>query len=197
MINILTKNGYIGFAPSTFIKSSVVIPIFLFIAIWHTIKLVRHQASPLRFVLVWAFYLYAYAVVTITLFPISWFSGNSPIHQHPFGEQYMLTLNPINWLNNSKLQIIGNVLLLVPLTLMGGLLFPKLRTLLRAITVAFSVSFVIELSQLVMNYFYLGNRVFDTGDLILNTTGGLIGYVLLVLLMKIFPKEVISKALRA
>lgn len=109
----------------------------------------------------------------------------------------MLTLNPINWLNNSKLQIIGNVLLLVPLTLMGGLLFPKLRTLLRAITVAFSVSFVIELSQLVMNYFYLGNRVFDTGDLILNTTGGLIGYVLLVLLMKIFPKEVISKALRA
>jgi glycopeptide antibiotics resistance protein len=196
MINIFTNHGNFGFAPDLFIKSSVIIPIFLIIAIGHTVRLVRGKSTLPRIVLVWTFYIYLYTVASITQFPISWFNESNPLHRYSFGQQYMVTLNPISWINNSKFQIIGNVLLLVPLTLIGGLIFPRMRTFLRSAIIAFGFSLGIELVQLIMSYFYLGNRVFDVGDLLLNTTGGLIGYGLLVLLTKAFSQDSIARILK-
>ncbi|BDR56783.1 VanZ family protein [Xylocopilactobacillus apis] len=177
------------------LNPEIILPIILMIAIVQTVKLVRNHSSIVKIILVWAFYFYLYKVISLTLFPIGWFDSNSAIHNYPFGMQNMTELNPMKWLSYSKFQIFGNILLLMPLTFIGGIIFPKMRSLSKAVTVSFLVSLLIEISQLTLNYFYLGNRSFDTGDLLLNTIGGLIGYLFLKLFFKVFPAKTVNKIL--
>lgn len=98
----------------------------------------------------------------------------------------MVITNPFEWIKYSKIQIVGNILVLMPLSFIGGFIFQKMRKLSNAVITCFLVSLLIEVTQLIMNYFYLGNRVFDTGDLLLNTLGGLIGYFLMKLMFNFF-----------
>ncbi len=75
----------------------------------------------------------------------------------------------------------GNFLLLVPFTLLGPLLWPRLRAWRMALTIGVGATAVIELLQLafsaVVGY---GYRSVDIDDLIVNTAGALFGYALFV-----------------
>ncbi|HVZ56265.1 MAG TPA: VanZ family protein [Chitinophagaceae bacterium] len=68
--------------------------------------------------------------------------------------------------------VIGNVAGFVPLGVLLPVLFPSLRTASRTIGTVFLISLGFETLQLVFN---LG--VFDVDDLLLNTVGGSIGYL--------------------
>lgn len=67
--------------------------------------------------------------------------------------------------------LLGNIALFIPLGLFLPCLFPSCQTIVRTMTASFFVSLFIEVSQ-----FTFTSRVADVDDLILNTTGGLIGY---------------------
>ncbi|WEV37911.1 VanZ family protein [Lactobacillus sp. ESL0677] len=43
-----------------------------------------------------------------------------------------------------------------------------------------------ESTQLTLSFFYLGNRIFDINDLLLNTLGSLLGFAFFKLCNKIF-----------
>ena len=84
------------------------------------------------------------------------------------------------WLAN-PLNFFGNVILFLPMGFFEVLLHPaysRRRQLLQAALVAAGISLFIEFAQL-FNY-----RVSDIDDLILNTTGGILGALLCMLLQK-------------
>jgi len=66
----------------------------------------------------------------------------------------------------------GNLLGFVPLGILLPLLFKRLRSFSAVIVVVFAFSLAYELTQLCT-----GLGVFDVDDLILNTAGGIIGFI--------------------
>ncbi|MFI1094497.1 VanZ family protein [Streptomyces sp. NPDC020917] len=78
-------------------------------------------------------------------------------------------------LRDSVKQIGGNVLLGVPFGVLLPMLFPRFRGLLRVAAVTALVMVLVETAQGAI----VEGRAFDIDDVILNTTGALIGYLLL------------------
>lgn len=76
------------------------------------------------------------------------------------------------------INLAGNVLIFMPLGFLPPLLWPKWRHLWAAVSLSAGVSLLIEFLQL-----FLGRSV-DVDDLILNTLGGLMGYLLFCLIPK-------------
>ena len=70
----------------------------------------------------------------------------------------------------------GNIIGFIPLGVLLPVLFPFLRKCWRLTLIVFCLSLSFETFQLLT-----GVGVFDVDDLILNTTGGLIGYVFYVI----------------
>jgi hypothetical protein len=78
-------------------------------------------------------------------------------------------------LRDTVKQIGGNVLLGVPFGILLPMLFPRARGLLRVAVLTALVMVLIEATQGAM----VEGRAFDIDDVILNTTGALLGYLLL------------------
>jgi glycopeptide antibiotics resistance protein len=78
-------------------------------------------------------------------------------------------------------QIVGNVVMLLPLGLFIPLNFSKIRKFLPVVSLCFLTSVLIELMQLITSY-----RSTDVDDVILNTTGACIGFLIYKLLEKQF-----------
>jgi len=92
-------------------------------------------------------------------------------------------------------QVLGNFVMLLPLGIFIPLLFPRLSGLFRVVFFCLLVSVSIELMQLVTSY-----RSTDIDDVILNTSGALIGYLIYKLMSTMIRKtgngeypELISK----
>ncbi|APT18329.1 hypothetical protein FC62_GL000888 [Amylolactobacillus amylotrophicus DSM 20534] len=187
MISIVSEDGHHGFAPDVIINSVVLIPFLILVGIISTMILLHRKKSKsvLPF---WLFLGYLYFVISLTIFPVLLFKQTSIINEFSFGLQIMFELNPLAWTKYSTLQIVGNILLLMPLPLFVGVLFKKSRSFKYSILLVLFSTVAIEIIQLVMNYFYLGNRIFDIGDVILNTTGGLLGFALLSAITPILRK---------
>jgi glycopeptide antibiotics resistance protein len=74
-------------------------------------------------------------------------------------------------------QMVGNLLLLMPVGLLGPIALPWLDRWWRVLPVALLLSLAIELAQL-----WIPDRAADVDDLLLNVTGAALGYGLLSLL---------------
>ena len=77
-----------------------------------------------------------------------------------------------------------NILLLFPLIFQLLYLIPALRKIKRVILFSFLLSLSIECTQLVLDFFFDFNRVFEIDDLWTNTLGGYLAWVLYKLLHK-------------
>jgi glycopeptide antibiotics resistance protein len=78
-------------------------------------------------------------------------------------------------LRDTVKQIGGNILLGVPFGILLPMLFPRARGLLRVVVVTALVMVLVEAAQGAI----VEGRAFDVDDVILNTTGALLGYLLL------------------
>jgi glycopeptide antibiotics resistance protein len=75
-------------------------------------------------------------------------------------------------------QIVGNLVLLLPLGFYAPILSPRLRSLAATVAVGAAVSVLIELGQLAVATAYgFPVRVADVDDVLLNTVGVVAGYV--------------------
>ena len=77
-----------------------------------------------------------------------------------------------------------NILLLFPLIFQLLYLIPALRKTKRVILLSFLLSLSIECTQLVLDFFFDFNRVFEIDDLWTNTLGGYLAWILYKLLHK-------------
>lgn len=133
--------------------------------------------------------IYILMVVSVTLFPLEFRESGSPtmnvvpvfntlrdMQEVPRGmEGFMMRF----WMVN----IFGNIILLLPLGIFLPLLFKKFRSFKATVFGCCMASISIELIQYVSMYF--GNfRASDIDDIILNTLGGLIGFLMFKLLNK-------------
>ncbi|MGH2463064.1 MAG: VanZ family protein [Candidatus Limnocylindria bacterium] len=88
---------------------------------------------------------------------------------------YVANLDSGFWLRN----LVGNLLLLLPLGLVGPIVFPWMDRWLRVFVAAVALSAAIELAQL-----WIPERSADVDDVLLNVAGALLGYAILSLLRK-------------
>ena len=75
--------------------------------------------------------------------------------------------------------VLGNFIGFMPLGLLAPLLFEEIKSVTSMIAVSFFVSFSFELVQLITGLGY-----FDVDDLILNTAGGVFGYLACIFFTK-------------
>ena len=129
-----------------------------------------HRQGRRRLAVSALFYLYMAGVLWVTVLPVLSMIG---VH-HPYQP---MVLEPFRDLRlgygNALRQLLLNALMTVPL----GFLWPLVRRrsgLLRAVGAAFLLSLCIELVQPLLPT----ARTADITDLICNTAGGLVGYVL-------------------
>ncbi len=78
------------------------------------------------------------------------------------------------------INLVGNIALFIPIGIIWPSVFKRLNTHIKVISAGVGFSLFIELLQI---FFYA--RTTDVDDLILNTTGFLIGYSIFILLKKI------------
>ncbi|MCF3129707.1 VanZ family protein [Streptomyces olivochromogenes] len=78
-------------------------------------------------------------------------------------------------LRDAVKQIGGNLLLGVPFGVLVPVLAPRARGIVRVLLLTASVMLLVELAQGAL----VTGRAFDVDDVILNTTGALVGYLLL------------------
>ncbi|MEU3782195.1 MULTISPECIES: VanZ family protein [Streptomyces] len=78
-------------------------------------------------------------------------------------------------LRDAVKQIGGNLLLGVPFGILVPVVAPRARGLLRVLLLTATVMLLVEFAQGAL----VAGRAFDVDDVILNTTGALIGYLLL------------------
>lgn len=80
------------------------------------------------------------------------------------------------------LNLAGNVIGFLPMGVLLPLLFPGTRSFFRTVSLTYGVSLLVESTQLLTR---LG--CFDVDDLILNTLGGVCGYLIWILLTFLLP----------
>lgn len=113
---------------------------------------------------------------------IKWFSFNTPKLTPIL--VYYIGQGHLDWLFHSKtviVELVVNVALFVPLGLVLPFIFKKI-SLLKAAMIGLSCSFSIELLQC-----FISNRDSTIDDLLCNTLGAVIGYLLYLLIKKLFP----------
>ena len=130
------------------------------------------------------FYAYVTCVVVVTTFPIPMTKYRNPelerVNLIPLvntAKGFVAILSPAKKYMSGHLleNIVGNILLFFPLGVLLPIASKKTYSLKRIILVSFLFSFLIELIQLVSSHF--GNyRSVDVDDVILNTTGAMLGF---------------------
>ncbi|MFC0561516.1 VanZ family protein [Halalkalibacter alkalisediminis] len=111
----------------------------------------------------------------------------------PFSNTYNYIVNNQNYNLNIVIEnTIGNVLIFIPLGIFLTILFKKFNTLSKMVICTLIISFTIELLQ-----FTLRVGQFDIDDILLNTLGSVIGYLIINAIIKgtsffkvrVFPKS--------
>lgn len=88
------------------------------------------------------------------------------------------------------INIVGNVAVFIPIGFMLPLLFPHTDQAGRTVAATFLLSLLAETCQLIMRV-----GCFDVDDLLLNTLGGALGYLLFVCFRRIWRKKHVEKKL--
>lgn len=134
----------------------------------------RDRASPRRLALMSGLFLYAAAVIAVTIFPIRVRPGAG----HWAARHWWLVIQWIP-LHVPPISFVLNVIMFVPLGLLLPLLWPRTDSVRRLAAWALALSCVIEGTQFVL-WVTLGNvRTVDVNDLIANIAGAVLGLLLL------------------
>ena len=91
---------------------------------------------------------------------------------HEIGRYYNIGIQTGNW-TLFRFNVIGNIVVFVPLGIFLPKLFLRCRKLLAVLVISLEVSLAVELVQLLTK---VGS--FDVDDLLLNTVGGVLGYLI-------------------
>ncbi|MEU6844350.1 VanZ family protein [Streptomyces sp. NPDC046716] len=133
-------------------------------------KLARAFVMALGFVCMVAF---AVALARATLVPSPASVSLTHTNLHP-GNSIRLYFDQPDWRDTVK-QVGGNILLGVPFGFLLPVLFPRTRGLVRVVLMTALVMLTVEIAQGLM----VTGRAFDIDDVILNSAGAFLGYLVL------------------
>lgn len=84
------------------------------------------------------------------------------------------------------INIVGNIFMFIPLGLLPPILYNKFKNIKNTVAFGCCISIFIEFTQMFLP------RATDIDDVLLNTFGTLIGYLIFVVITKLFPKFVLK-----
>ncbi|MDB5230383.1 MAG: teicoplanin resistance protein VanZ, partial [Chitinophagaceae bacterium] len=163
-------------------------PFILLLFFLYIIAFSSRSLTAIGYIILASFCVYVFFVLKLTgYFDLS-FRLASPdwlhnikqrIHSH---ERINLTpFKVFHIYSASNVQIIGNFIMLIPLGIYIGL-FINNPSFIKAFTIILLTTVSIELMQLLTNY-----RSTDIDDVILNTTGGIMGWIIYQTVLKQLP----------
>lgn len=143
----------------------------------------RTKINKINELVIIIFSIYIFKIISLVFFPIVFQIGANIVKKYP-----VIWLNPVDsWISiisSNNLygviyNIFGNLLLLFPLpTFLIYFYKHKVDTLIRMLIICFVVAFGIEFIQYIESILIAGvGRFIETNDVILNTTGGMLGYL--------------------
>jgi len=161
-------------------RASLAFGVFIMFVVMIIGVLKKKQETFLQGVIQSSFLVYVFMVLTLTGYFILFreVAAHGWWHRvlHRIHEKERINLRPFLMFKQFRLgstQVVGNFIMLLPLGIYVPLLFPKLSGFFKVLIVCFLVSVSIELMQLITSY-----RSSDIDDVILNTSGSVIGYLI-------------------
>lgn len=168
---------------------------FLLLYGWIGVEVwVRKQQSIFQMATQSTFFVYVFTVLTLTgifiLFrEVSvhdwWNRVNIRVHRKDRVNVELFRIFSIYRLTNT--QILGNFFMLMPLGIYLPLLYKRVSHLVAVAVVAFLVSACIECLQLITSY-----RSADVDDILLNTAGAVVGFIIFKILFFISKSVILS-----
>jgi glycopeptide antibiotics resistance protein len=137
----------------------------------------RRMLTAPRLATAWAAGWYLVAVIGATLLPLHLAWGESAGEP----EFYRLVLVPLTTMRVDDFVL--NIAMTLPLAAVLHLVL-GIRSKARVVFIGFLLSFAIEVSQAILNIFLHGSRWADVNDLMSNTLGAFLGYLLFRRLMR-------------
>ncbi|EUJ40602.1 hypothetical protein PWEIH_03561 [Listeria weihenstephanensis FSL R9-0317] len=179
------------------IKSEILLVIAPLIYIPFLIHWIK-QKTPIEKIVFKSFmFIYIIGVISFTLFPIDLATGD---RDAIFSDLSWFNLIPFGTISEiysyreydtaaSVFQVVANIIMFVPLGCLYPLCSKYQVSWKRMLITAFICTLSIELAQLVQNLLYqtVPHRI-DVDDLILNTTGAMIGFGLFMICRPVFKK---------
>ncbi len=139
----------------------------------------KNKSNKQKF-LISVFYLYLCCVLYVTILPLDLTPDFKWLYHESVPVDYG-NIIPFEDLFKSRhgamKSILLNILMTMPFGFFMSFIFVK-TNFKRVITSTFILSLSIELFQLLTTIFLLNHRIFDVTDLITNTLGGIIGYLI-------------------
>ncbi|WP_366150662.1 VanZ family protein [Lacticaseibacillus salsurivasis] len=190
---VLLKNGRWYAAPLR-LNSWFLVPLLVLSVILVSLFLKRKGKLTFpKFIALFLFLVYLCFLLSVTLFPINLFGPHASVYKNGLGQENVMFNLDIDQLRlYSGRRILGNIVMLSPLAFFVALFWNKAQKLLSNILICFFISLAIEFVQLGMSYFYLGNRLWDITDIILNTSGSLLGFSIFIIFRWCFKNEMDS-----
>ncbi|MCL2110391.1 VanZ family protein [Microgenomates group bacterium] len=150
--------------------------------IFQVVFLRKTKPSIRHFLWVYIFLFYLMMVYQVTGMGTVWIIGRYPelIRQ---GEISLIPFRDYHSVMASRMPYILNIFMTIPLGFLLPLIWQEFRSLRKIALTGFCLSLAIELSQL------LNHRATTIDDLLMNTLGAMIGYLILSLLFKLFRKN--------
>ncbi|GGA76919.1 VanZ family protein [Ornithinibacillus halotolerans] len=168
---------YINGIPFTLIVLTIVVYIPIRMGY---LKYNKRDVDYIREVLIIAFLIYAETLLYLTLYP-----GNGRINEEvtiniiPF-ETIKLYLNFPGDFTLQVINLLGNVVVFIPIGFLIPLLFKNI-SFGKIFVIGLISTLFIETMQLILSINGIISRSFDVDDLILNTIGVIVGYILRIM----------------
>lgn len=151
------------------ISGLVLIPLFLLTVFYIMKYKVKDTLTIYQKITVVSCIFYCFAVIYLTFFP---FQIQTGIYANQTSWKSRINFDPV-----LDLSALPNLIMLAPLAVYYFLM-KKSASLFKVIRFSFLVSFGIELLQFLTNYFLGGWRGADSADLVVNTLGAVMGYLI-------------------
>lgn len=178
----------------------VIIPLLIMYELIAYIKLKRKHSIE-YWILGISFYIYLMLFIGVTFFPIPIQKEVIAILKTTSGNYINYNIIPFHSIlqtlrtNPSEksilIQIMGNIILIMPITFYISLVNNRIKNIGNTIALVLFISILIELFQFIIGtivgYYY---RIIDIDDIILNTFGGILGYLFAMLIKRAVPKHV-------
>src|SRR4030095_406546 len=165
-------------------KASLALGVLIMFVIMGIVVYSRKQENAFQIFVQSTFLIYVFMVLTLTGYFLLFNEVASPGWWHKVGHRIEnkehVNLHAFLMFKQFKItsrQVLGNSVLLLPLAIFIPLLSSRLSGFMRVLFLCLMVSVGIELMQLVTSYLST-----DIDDVILNTAGALVGYLLYLLL---------------
>ncbi|MEP6748815.1 MAG: VanZ family protein [Bacteroidota bacterium] len=169
---------------------ALIITILLFYA-WVIAGIIRRRQNSFFDILVQStYYVYIFSVLTLTGYFILFNQVSAHDWWHKMIERVNrregVNLQPFTFMKGHRLftyDVVGNFMMLMPLGIYLPMLYKNIKGFFSVTFVAMMVSVSIELMQLATNV-----RIADINDVILNTAGASVGFIIYFIIYALFIK---------